>query len=58
MRQLGEHFVDPPSSMSRLLNPNEGLMEGLQRISKEPQRHLLQAIGQEKLKPAQVHDAR
>jgi CHAD domain-containing protein len=50
MRQLGEHYVDPPSSMSRLLNRNEGL----QRISKE----LQQAIGQEKLRPAQVHDAR
>jgi hypothetical protein len=58
MRQLGEHFVDPPSSMSRLLNRNEGLTEGLQRISKELQRNMLQTIGQEKLRPAQVHDAR
>jgi hypothetical protein len=57
MRQLGEHFVDPPSSMSRLLNRNEGLTEGVQRISKELKRNLLQAIGK-KLRPAQVHDAR
>ena len=44
--------------MSRLLKRHEGLREGLQRISKELRRELLQAIGQEKLTPAQVHDAR
>lgn len=43
--------------MSRLLKRHEGLREGLQRISKELCRELLQAIGQEKLTPAQVHDA-
>jgi CHAD domain-containing protein len=45
--------------MSRLLlKRNEGLTEGLQRVSKELLRDLLQAIGQERLTPAQVHDAR
>src|SRR6202035_1088685 len=44
--------------MSRRLKRNEGLTEGLQRVSKELLRDLLQAIGQEKLTPAQVHDAR
>ena len=44
--------------MSRLLKRNEGLPEGLQRVSKELLRDLLQAIGQERLTPAQVHDAR
>ena len=44
--------------MSRRLKRNEGLTEGLQRVSKELHRDLLQAIGQERLTPAQVHDAR
>ena len=44
--------------MSRRLKRNEGLTEGLQRGSKELLRNLLQAIGQERLTPAQVHDAR
>jgi CHAD domain-containing protein len=44
--------------MSRPLKRNEGLTEGLQRISKQLLRDLFQAIGQEKLTPAQVHDAR
>jgi CHAD domain-containing protein len=44
--------------MSRLLKRTESLTEGLQRVSKELLRDLLQAIGQEKLTPAQVHDAR
>jgi CHAD domain-containing protein len=44
--------------MSRLLKRNEGLTEGLQRVSKDLLRGLFQAIGQERLTPAQVHDAR
>ena len=44
--------------MSRLLKRNEGLTEGLQRVSQELLSDLLQAIGQEKLTAAQVHDAR
>ena len=44
--------------MSRRLKRNEGLTEGLQRVSKELRRHLLQAMGQEKLAPGRVHDAR
>ena len=39
--------------MSRRLKRNEGLTEGLQRVSKELLRDLLQAIGQERLRPAQ-----
>ena len=37
--------------MSRRLKRNEGLTEGLQRVSKELHRDLLQAIGQERLTP-------
>jgi CHAD domain-containing protein len=44
--------------MSRLLKRNEGLTEGLQRISKELLRDLLKAMGQEKLTSSQVHEAR
>ena len=44
--------------MSRRLKRNEGLTEGLQRVSKELRRDLLQAMGQEKLTPGKVHDAR
>jgi CHAD domain-containing protein len=44
--------------MSRQLKRNEGLTEGLQRVSKELLRDLLQAMGQERLAPVQVHDAR
>jgi hypothetical protein len=44
--------------MSRLLKRKEGLTEGLQRVSEELLRDLLQAMGQEKLTPRQVHDAR
>jgi CHAD domain-containing protein len=44
--------------MSRRLKRNEGLTEGLQRVSKELLRDLLQAMGQEKLTPGKVHDAR
>jgi CHAD domain-containing protein len=44
--------------MGRLLKRNEGLTEGLQRISKELLRDLLNAMGQEKLTPSQVHEAR
>jgi hypothetical protein len=51
-KKCGETF------MSRLLKRNEGLTKGLQRVSKELLRDLLQAIGQERLTPAQVHDAR
>jgi CHAD domain-containing protein len=46
------------SGVSRLLKRNEGLTEGLHRVSKELLRDLLQAIGQDRLTPAQVHDAR
>jgi CHAD domain-containing protein len=44
--------------MSRQLKRSEGLTEGLQRVSKELLRDLLQAMGQEKLTPTQVHHAR
>jgi CHAD domain-containing protein len=44
--------------MSRLLKRKEGLTEGLQRVSEELLRDLLQAMEQEKLTPRQVHDAR
>jgi CHAD domain-containing protein len=44
--------------MSHLLKRNEGLTEGLQRVSQELLSDLLQAIGREKLTPGQVHDAR
>jgi CHAD domain-containing protein len=44
--------------MNRLLKRKEGLTEGLQRLSEELLRDLLQAMGQEKLTPRQVHDAR
>lgn len=44
--------------MSRRLKRSEGLIRGLQRVSKELLRGLLQAMRQEKLTPAQVHDAR
>ena len=44
--------------MSRLLKRNEGLTEGLHRVSKELLRDLLQTIGQERLTSGQVHDAR
>ena len=44
--------------MSRQLKRSEGLTEGLQRVSKELLRGLLQAMEQEKLTPTQVHDAR
>jgi CHAD domain-containing protein len=44
--------------MSRLLKRNEGLAAGLQRVSQELLSDLQQAIGQEKLTPAKVHDAR
>jgi CHAD domain-containing protein len=51
-KKCGEIF------MSRVLKRNEGLTEGLQRVSKKLLRTLFQAIGQERLMPAQVHDAR
>jgi CHAD domain-containing protein len=44
--------------MNRLLKRKEGLTVGLQRVSEELLRDLLQAMGQEKLTPKQVHDAR
>jgi hypothetical protein len=44
--------------MSRRLKRNEGWTEGLQRVSKELFRDLLQAMGQEKLTSGRVHDAR
>jgi spore maturation protein SpmA len=44
--------------MSLRLKRNEGLTEGLQRISKELLRDLLQSIGQDRLTAAQMHDAR
>ena len=44
--------------MSHLLKRNEGLTEGLQRVSQELLSDLLPAIGREKLTPGQVHDAR
>jgi len=51
-KKCGETF------MSRRLKRSEGLIRGLQRVSKELLRGLLQAMRQEKLTPAQVHDAR
>src|ERR1700722_9140919 len=48
----------PDSCFMIRLKRNEGLTEGLQRVSKELLRDLLQAMGQEKLTPTQVHDAR
>jgi CHAD domain-containing protein len=44
--------------MSRRLKRNEGLTEGLQRVSKVLLQELLQVMGQEKLAPGKVHDAR
>ena len=44
--------------MNRPLKRKEGLTEGLQRVSEELLRDLLQAMGQKKLTPRQVHDAR
>ena len=44
--------------MSLRLKRSEGLAEGLQRVSTELFRGLLQAMRQEKITPAQVHDAR
>jgi len=44
--------------VSLRLKRSEGLAEGLQRVSTELFRGLLQAMRQEKITPAQVHDAR
>jgi CHAD domain-containing protein len=51
-------LLTPDSCFMIRLKRNEGLTEGLERVSKELLRDLLQAIGQERLTPAQVHDAR
>jgi CHAD domain-containing protein len=44
--------------MSQRLKRNEGLTEGLQRVSQELLRNLLQVMGGKRLMPAQLHDAR
>jgi CHAD domain-containing protein len=44
--------------MDRLLKRDEGLREGLRRVSKELLRDLLQVMGQERLSAERVHDGR